>query len=185
MIGEILRRLLYIPTFQIDTNLLNAKQRLPEVNQMEQWVKDEVILITMSSTAHSESLAGNNQNRAKKANANIFTVSEPIDDNDPLYKRIEAYIFPGGAKDENQRNDIRIVCEAIKYQAILVTNDGASNSQSGGILGNRDKFEHLVRAMSPREAIQFIKANILERDKLARQIVLTNGYSLPFWVGID
>jgi hypothetical protein len=83
-----LRRQLYIPPFQIDTNLLNAKQKLPEVNQLEKWANDEVILINMSSTARDESLAGDNQLRVKKANTHIFTVSEPIDEDDPLYRRI-------------------------------------------------------------------------------------------------
>lgn len=180
-----IRRLLYTPVFHIDTNLLNAKQKLPEVNQLEKWANDEAILINMSSTARDESLAGNNLLRVKKANTHIFTVSEPIDEDDPLYKRIESYIFPGGAKDENQKNDVRIVCEAKKYQAILVTNDGGSKKQPGGILGNRDKFKDLVMVMNPMEAVKHICRYIQERDQISRQASLAEGCPLPFWVGID
>jgi hypothetical protein len=111
----------------------------------------------MSATARSESMAGGNQLRIKKANTHIFTVSDPIDENDPLYKRIESCIFPNGVMDENERNDIRIVCEAEKYQAVLVTNDGASKTQPGGILGNRDKFVDRVVVMNPTEAVQHIR----------------------------
>ncbi|QWC99961.1 hypothetical protein G6728_07205 [Polynucleobacter paneuropaeus] len=180
-----LRRQLYIPPFQIDTNLLNAKQKLPEVNQLEKWANDEVILINMSSTARNESLAGNNQLRVQKANTHIFTVSESIDEDDPLYRRIESYIFPDGAKDENQKNDIRIVCEAQKYQAILVTNDGGSKKQPGGILGNRDKFRDRVMVMNPMEALQHIRMHIQERDRIARQVSIAEGCPPPFWVGMD
>ena len=179
------RRLLYTPVFHIDTNLLNAKQKFPEVNQLEKWVNDEVILINMSLTARDESLAGNNRHRVKKANTHIFTVSEPIDEDDPLYKRIESCIFPGGAKDENQKNDVRIVCEAQKYQAILVTNDGGSKKQPGGILGNRDKFADRVMVMNPIEAVQYIRGHIQERDRIARQASVAEECPLPFWVGVD
>lgn len=29
------RRMLYLPVFHIDTNLINARQKLPEVNRLE------------------------------------------------------------------------------------------------------------------------------------------------------
>lgn len=51
------RRLLYIPVLQIDTNLINALQKLPAVNQLEKWFEDEVILINISGTARSEAIA--------------------------------------------------------------------------------------------------------------------------------
>ena len=69
-----MRRALYIPIFQIDTNLINAKQRLDEVNRLERWAEDDVVLINMSYTAQTEALAGNDARRAKKANAQIFTI---------------------------------------------------------------------------------------------------------------
>ena len=174
-----------MPIFHLDTNLLNAKQKLPEVNQLEKWIEDEVILIVMSATARGESLAGSNLLRVKKANTHIYTVSDPINESDPLYRRIESCIFPDGAKDENQKNDIRIVCEAEKYQAILITNDGASKSQPGGILGNRDKFSDRIKIMNPMEAVQFVQGHIQQRDQFARQVSLAKGFSLPSWVGID
>ena len=51
------RRLLYIPVLHIDTNLINARQKLADVNQLEKWCDDEVILINMSATAHGEAQA--------------------------------------------------------------------------------------------------------------------------------
>jgi hypothetical protein len=37
------RRLLYIPVLHIDTNLINARQKLPGVNRLEHWYAEGVI----------------------------------------------------------------------------------------------------------------------------------------------
>jgi hypothetical protein len=157
------RKILYTQVFQIDANLINAHQKLPDVNKLEKWCEDEVILINMSSVAHAEAQAGNSPARIRKASTQIFTATQPVEPTDPIFKQVEEALFPGGAAAENQRNDVRIVCEAAKYQAILVTADGASKSQPGGILGNREKLP--VQVMSPEEAVVFVESKIRERDE--------------------
>ena len=102
-------RMLYIPVIHIDTNLINARQRLDAVNQLERWYRDEVILINMSATAHREAQANGDLGRTRKANEQIYTATAPLDDNDPIFRRVEEALFPQGTKDENQRNDVRIV----------------------------------------------------------------------------
>jgi len=139
------RRMLYIPILHIDANLINARGQITQVNQLERWFEDGVILINMSSTAHVEAQAGNDHRRTRKVNQQIFTSTLPIQTNDPQFKKVELSLFPYGAQNENQRSDVRIVCEAAKYQAILVTGDGASKRQPGGILGNRDKLRDMVQ----------------------------------------
>jgi len=123
------RRLLYIPVLHIDTNLINARQKLPAVNQLEKWFEDGVILINISDTARSEAIAGNYVPRTRKANKQIYITTPPMEPSDPLYSEVETALFPKGARDDNQRNDVRIVCEAAKYAAILVTGDGGSKAQ--------------------------------------------------------
>lgn len=179
------RRLLYIPVLHIDTNLINARQKLVAVNQLEQWCNDGVVLINMSATAHSEAQADGNAIRTQKANQNIFTVTEPIEPDDPLFQKVESALFPEGAQDENQRNDIRIVCEAAKYAAILVTGDGGSKTQPGGILGNRHKLKGLVQILSPDEAVKFVRGKIQERDEFNVRFVNELGGELPPWTGHD
>ena len=178
-------RMLCIPVLHIDTNLINARQKLAPVNQLERWAEDEVILINMSSTAQSEAQAGNNEQRVRKANQQIFTTTPAIGTNDPLFRKVEAVLFPVGAKNENQRNDVRIVCEAANYDAILVTGDGASKTQRGGILGNRDKLRELVEIMSPEEAVAYVREKILERDDFNRRVANEFGGELPSWAGKD
>jgi hypothetical protein len=179
------RRMLYIPVLHIDTNLINARQKLAAVNQLERWYEDEVILINMSSTAHGEAQAGNNELRTRKANQQIFTATGAIEHSDAVFKQVEAALFPEGAHDENQRNDVRIVCEAAKYAAILVTADGGSRLQPGGILGNRDKLRGLVQIMSPDEAVTYVREKIRERDDFNRRVAKEFGGELPPWTGQD
>lgn len=180
------RRLLYIPIMQIDTNLINAKQRLEEVNCLERWAEDGVILINMSWTAHAEAQADDNPYRIKKAAKQLFTIDTGDADAELTFK-VGAALFPGGPKNENQQNDVRIVCEAIKWHATLVTNDGASNSQPGGILGNRNKLQAIteIRILSPKEAVEFVASKIKERDDFNRRIAQETGKTLPDWTGKD
>lgn len=179
------RRMLYIPVLHIDTNLINARQKLASVNQLERWSEDGVILINMSSTAHGEARAGNAPGRSRKANQQISTASAPAASDDAMYQRVEAALFPGGAQNASQRNDVTIVCEAIKYNATLVTGDGASKTQPGGILGNREKLRDFVRITSADEAVEFVRDKIKERDDFNRRVASECGGDLPEWTGKD
>jgi hypothetical protein len=180
------RRALYnIPVLHIDTNLINARQKLSAINQLEKWAEDEIICINMSSTARIEARAGNNLSRTRKAAGQIHTLTPPAEASDPQYQQIEAAIFPYGTKDENQQNDIKIVFEAAKYAAILVTGDGGSKTQPGGILGNRDKLKDMVKILSPEEAVDFVRSKIQERDGFNKRVVSELGGELPEWTGRD
>jgi len=179
--------MLYIPILHIDTNLINARQKLEAVNQLERWYADGIILMNMSGTARTEALAGGNKQRTRKANQQIFTVTDPEDSDGVRFKAIEDVLFPAGAKDQNQRNDVRIVADAIHYAATLVTNDGASASQPGGILGHREELARRfgVRILTADEAIAFVREKIRERDEFNRQVVREFGGELPEWTGKD
>jgi hypothetical protein len=181
------RRRLYIPILHIDTNLINSRQKLSAVNTLEKWYADGIVLINMAGTARDEALAGGDARRTQKANQQIFTMTAPAPIDSTRFKTIESVLFPNGAKDENQRNDVRIVADAIHYAAILVTNDGHSKSQPGGILGNRDTLTQRfgVRVLSADEAVDFVRSKIRERDDLNRQVVREFGGTLPDWTDTD
>lgn len=159
------RNLPCIAILHIDTNLINARQKLPAVNQLEKWFDEGIILINMSATAHREAKADYNEIRTRKANQQIYTATLPVSPLDPFYAKVEAALFPEGARNDNQQNDVRIVCEAAKYGAILVTADGGSKTQPGGILGNRHKLVDVLQIFSPNEAVDFIHLAIGERNK--------------------
>ena len=141
------RRLLYIPNFHIDTNLINAKQKLDDVNRLERWAEDGVILINMSWTAHAESQADGNPYRIKKAAKQLFTIDTGDADGD-LMAKVGGALFSGGSQDENQRNDARIVCEAIKWHATLVTNDGASTRNPAASWATGTSYKRLPTSRS-------------------------------------
>ena len=146
---EMQRRLLYIPIFHIDTNMINARGKLESMNQIEKWADDDVILVNMSGVSFKEAQSGGDPTRTKKALSHIFTLTdEYIDLNDPLYRKIQTTLFPNGIQKDNQRNDVKIVFEAAKYHAILITRDGGSRTQPGGILGNRDKLQGIASIMT-------------------------------------
>lgn len=181
------RRMLHIPVLHIDTNLINSRQKLAAVNQLEKWLEDEVILINMSGTAHIEAQADGDDLRTAKANRQIFTATPPADPTDVQFKEVEGILFPAGARDENERNDVCIVVDAIHYQAIVVTADGGSKRQPGGILGHRDKMwgRYRVQIFSPDEAVAYVRHRIRERDSFNERVASEHGGTLPAWTGKD
>ena len=180
------RRELYTPIFHIDTNMINARGKLPAMTQLEKWAEEEIILINMSNTSFCEAQEGNNISRTKKALSQIFTLTdENITASDATYQKVASVLFPDGIKDKNQRNDVVIVCEAIKWNAILVTNDGGSKKQPGGILGNSHKLKDFVQIMRDTEAVDFINSKITRRDEINKKISEHAGEVLPEWTGKD
>jgi hypothetical protein len=135
-----LPRLLYGPIFHLDANLINARQELDPINSMERWRDDGVILLAMAGIAHEEARAGkggNVEERKRKAARHLYTIKsdEPVRADD-TYSRVEKILW-GEATNQNQANDVEVVCEAILWSAILVTRDGGSKTQRNGILGRK------------------------------------------------
>lgn len=182
---EMLRReLRYV--FHIDTNLINARGKLDTMNQIEKWAEEGLIPVEMSGVSFKEAQAGGNSARTKKALSQIFTLTDVnINPNYHKYRKIEAALFPEGAKTENEHNDIKIVYEAAHYEAILITSDGGSRTQPGGLLGNRDKLKGMVKILSDSEAVAFIREQIKERDEFNRRVNREFGIDLPEWTGKD
>jgi hypothetical protein len=179
------QRFVYV-SVHLDANRVNARGKLPEVNQLERWRDDGVILMQMSRTAQSEAAAGSSA-RSLKAHSHIFTLSgDLIPSEDEQLEAIEQVLFPGGASNANEKNDVDVVFNAGKYGAILVTADGGSNRQPGGILGNRTRLGALgIAVMTDVEAVAHIRDKIRERDQRAELRAHREGTPKPSWVGAD
>jgi hypothetical protein len=174
-------------TFHIDTNRVNARSCLVNMNKLEEWHQDDVISIEMSSMAQSEAAVGDDQKRKSKAYGYIYNEDIP---STPGEKRrlqeIAAILFPGGEKSENERNDVKVVFTAMKYEAILITNDGASKRQPGGILGNRERLKRFgIKILTDEEAVRLVQDLIHKRDERTRCYCERTGEALPDWVGKD
>lgn len=175
-----------MPVIHIDTNLINSRGKVEAMNLLECWAEDGLIAMNISDTGLSEALAGNSAKRTRKALSQIYTINNiSPDTSDPIYQKIEGALFPSGTKTQNQRNDVAIVREAAKWNAILVTSDGGSKTQPGGILGNRAKIRDYVRIMTAKEAVAFVRNKINERDEFNRRAAREYGGKLPEWTGMD
>lgn len=185
------RRMLYTPVFHLDANLINARQKLEAVNQLEKWRGDDVICLVMAGIAHTEAQAGaggNVQARTRKAASHIFTINDAGEaKEDDSYAKVKKILWGDGAINDNQANDVEVVCEAIKWNAILVTRDGGSKAQPGGILGNREEFlrQFCLRIFRPEEAVEYIQSKITERDAFNAQVAAFSGKPVPEWTGRD
>lgn len=171
--------------FIVDTNCVNARQVMPEMNQLEDWASKELILLQTTEIAQNEMAAGNNAARIAKAYSFIYTMSKRTTHEETAkLQKIEDILFPNGAVTQNQKNDVEIVFNAGKYPKPLITNDGGSKSQPGGILGNKHALASIgIDVINPAEAVSKVKASLQDRDKYARQWALKNGAEVPSWVG--
>lgn len=157
------------------------------MNKLEKWHRDDVITIIMSEVAQKEASVGDDPARKSKAYEYIFTetLASTSGEKNRL-QEIEKILFPAGAQSKNERNDVQVVFNAIKYEAILVTNDGGSKRQPGGILGNRENLQKLgAKILTDAEAVQLVQELIEKRDERARKHSERTGELLPDWVGKD
>ena len=173
--------------FHIDANRINARQRAPSMNRLEKWHKDGVIMLEMCEVSLGEAATGSKA-RAQKASGYVYslTYADTADEKKRI-DQIACILFPAGVKDKNQQNDVEIVFNAAKYCRVLVTNDGGSRTQPGGILGNADALSKSVRVrvVSDGDAVKMVEGAIRNRDERARHIAKKRGIQLPDWVGKD
>lgn len=172
--------------YHLDANRINARQTESYVNQLEVWHTNNVIFLEMSLTAFRESRRGNSV-RASKADEYTWTNTNDIIGGEKEYKeKIEHIIFPEGAKDKNQKNDVMILFTAQRAGATLITRDGSSRRQPGGILGNARALAQIgIRVMSDEEAVCEVQRLITERDNAAIRVSKNTGQPLPEWVRSD
>lgn len=171
-------------TYQLDANRINARQKDCYVNQLEKWYKADVIFLEMARVAYQEAGLGSRVRSSKADEYTWMSTNDCLGGEREFRGKIERILFPNGAKNQNQRNDVWILFTAQRSGATLVTADGRSRSQSGGMLGNAQLLANLgIKVMSAQAAVTEIAALINERDKLARQAAARNGVHLPRWVG--
>lgn len=172
--------------FHIDSNRINARGSLEAMNQIEKLNDDGVIVIEMPNASYNEASFGSSV-RAAKANSYPYTL--PTNDTPDEYaqrKQIETILFPTGANSDDKRNDVSVVFDALKHGAILITNDGASKRQPGGILGNRDRLKKLgIIIFTDAEAVEYLRNLIYQRDQRILGHCKNEEVPIPEWVGKD
>jgi hypothetical protein len=173
--------------FHIDTNRINAKSSLKYMNILEHWHENDVIYIEMAEVAQNEAANRGSSLRSEKAYSYIATETlAGTPDEFRMLRQIIEVLFPNGIKSTNEKNDVEIVCNAWKYGRILVTDDGGSKKQPGGILGSRGKLAALgIKVLRDYEAVELVKEKIIQRDQSALKVASYKKDSIPQWVGKD
>lgn len=167
--------------FHIDTNRINSRSRLDNMNKLEHWKEQGLILLYMSKVAHEEARAGGDQRRTRKALGSIY--SETMADTPDEQRRltaIKAILFPSGTRTQNEHNDAEIAFNAGKYGAILVTADG-------DLLTRRSELRQKlgIQVMTDHEAVALVEERIAARDERDMRISHMSGVPCPDWVGKD
>src|SRR5579859_8168879 len=80
---------------QIDSNRINSRGRLPFMNLIEKWGRDEVVFVNISETARYELLSSGNPRYYSKASEYIFPMIRNV--SPKKLQQIETILFPNGA----------------------------------------------------------------------------------------
>jgi hypothetical protein len=101
--------------------------------------------------------------------------------------RITRILFPNGLRSDNDRVDVDTVRVAQLWHAIIITNDGASKTQPGGILGAKSRLHRKigVEVMRDFEAEKLVSRLIRERDHMEISIAAKEERDVAPWVGSD
>ena len=167
---SLLNNFIYL-NFLIDSNYINSKQAISALNYLEKLNNKGVISIISTETVNVE--VSSYLPSRKKSNKLIYSKNMCLTaEENNIKKKIEFILFPNGIKNDNQKNDVDIVFNAWKYGKILITHDGDSKNQPGGILGNREmlKKELDIKVMTAKMAAEHAKNKIKERELMANKI---------------
>ena len=168
--------------YQLDANLINARQKLRHINQLERWFKKyrRVIILEMPSTAYNEASFGDKRRRQKAEDYTWISTNDSLGGEEEFCRLIENIVFPNGAKNQSDKNDISNLLDAKRSGTTLITNDNRHILRNAhGLLA------HGIRAVIPAQAVEEIRQLILLRDKFARDVAELTGCKLPNWVGKD
>ena len=170
------------PEYFLDANRVNAKGKLPAINQLEKWHADGVIRLKFPEHAQSEAEASGDARRTKKARA--YWIPQTYITNDEERERlrkIECIIFGDQPLSPQDKNDAMNVFNAHKNFGILVTDDRELLRAADRL---RDEL-HAVVVMTDKQAVEQVRTMIRSRDKMARMDAAREGCPLPDWVGKD
>jgi hypothetical protein len=168
--------------FFLDANKVNAKGKLPAMNQLEKWHADGVIQLRFPEYAQLEAEASENARRTQKAQNYIGALTGYLSEEDQkLLRKIEIIIFGSDPLSPPDKIDALNVFTAKRHLEIFVTADGK-------ILEAADRLRAeigIVGVITDESAVEQVTQRIRERDHMARSNAKHKGCPLPDWVGKD
>lgn len=176
-------RKLSLPWYFLDANCVNARGKLPAMNQLEEWHANGAIMLKFPEPAQIEAEAGGNARRTRKAQEYWASLTAITNDEElQQLRKIERIIFGDASLSPQDEKDALNVFTARKYFAILVTADRKLLEAAARL---RSEFHGLVDVMTDESAVEHVRIRIRERDKMARKEAAHRGCPLPDWVGKD
>jgi predicted nucleic acid-binding protein len=175
------RKLLFSQIF-IDANRINALQRDPDMNQLEEWAKNGVIEMRLPDTAAEEVGKAGSRQRAKTLGTLIPCALITTDEERAMLAKVEKIIAQGKQQlSDNDKKDAKIVFTACKYSnAVVVTADGWLLRKAPAIQTGIG-----VQVKSAAELVNVLRASIENRDKRVRAEATRRESPVPDWVGCD
>lgn len=159
--------------FFLDTNCVNARQRNVSLNALERARAQGRVTLIYSDAAYGEAAFNNAARSDKVAKYSCIAIDPLWGRNDELRAAIELILFPNGARSQNERNDVLAVYQAERLRWPLVTTDGASKRQPGGILGRAAELARLgIEVLSPEVAYARVRSAV--DDAAARRATRTS-----------
>jgi hypothetical protein len=174
-------RKLWCRPFFLDTNRVNARCKLPAMNQLEKWHSDGVISLKFPEHAQGEAESGCDARRTRKARSYLIPQAYiTTDDEQKALSEIERIIFGNARLSKQDKNDALIVFTARKYFGVLVTADGKQLRA-----GEQLHYRLGVQVMNAEDAVKLCRKLIAARDRAARLYAERQENPLPDWVGKD
>jgi hypothetical protein len=174
--------------FHADSNCINGR-RVPEnVDRLDKWGSDGVILLEKSRLAAGEGLAGPRKAHRLHAADYLFSASyTDTPDDARLVERIGNLLYPEGTDGADQDADVESVFRAAKYQRILITSGAGPRSLRCRILDHSKRLERElgVTVITDARAVEMVTMAVRRRDDEARRVSSEFGIKLPAWVGRD
>lgn len=173
--------------FCLDACCVNARGKLDAINRLEAWHANGVIDLRFPEDAQREAEDGKNPGRVTKARSYWIPLTMANTEEERAFlKEISRTIFGDRPLSPGEMSDARIVFTANKDSSILVTRDGASKTQPGGILGAAADLAKLgVTVMSDVQAVRFVEKEIAQRDRTECLMAKRFGRAVSDWVGSD
>lgn len=143
--------------FFLDANCVNARQQNDALNVLERWRDQEIVTLIYAEITKIEASYGDEVRKDKADEFTCVQVNE-TGDNPEVREAISKIVFPKGPKNQNQMNDVDAVYHAERLRWPLVTMDGNSRSQPGGILGHCDELNAMgIEVLAPQQAVSRVR----------------------------
>lgn len=175
--------------FIVDTNRANTRRQLFAMNKLQQWKSDGVIRLNYTFEIQRELERCRNPKfrEASHALGVLFARSCSAIEEKEQRDKIAGIIFPNGLKDNTDRVDVDTIRVAQLWGAIVITDDGASKRQPGGLLGATLRLhrEVGVKVIRDVDAEGMVSRLINQRDQLEIFEAAFEKRTVADWCGKD